>query len=101
MAGVAIVVATDTHDDKQEYAEDGDHDHEDKCDRGNGTLNCINMRSIYLMRGCLPKLNAETDADMDEQQIVLSKSRIMRRMSTIVRKEKNARRVTDLITLQR
>jgi hypothetical protein len=38
VAGVTIVVATDTHDDKQEYAEDGDHDHEDEHDHDNGTF---------------------------------------------------------------
>jgi hypothetical protein len=41
VAGVTIVVVTDTHDDKQEYAEDGDHDHEDEYDHDNGTFKSL------------------------------------------------------------
>jgi hypothetical protein len=37
VADVTIVAATVTHNDKQEYAEDGDHDHENEDDHDNGT----------------------------------------------------------------
>jgi hypothetical protein len=67
VADVTIVAATVTHNDKQEYAEDGDHDHENEDDHDNGTLKFVNMCSICLMRGCLPRPN-ERDRCMDKQQ---------------------------------
>jgi hypothetical protein len=42
-AGETVVVATDTHDDEQEYTEDGNDDCKDENDRDDDALNVVNL----------------------------------------------------------